>query len=276
MSRRLELLAGLMLLGIGMVVLAADWLATAFVRTGIDDQVLAYWPLLVIVTSFFFLVPALVGRQRRPLRAGMAIPGTVLAVVGGVLLYTSLNDRWLSWSYLWTSLPFSIGIGMYLAGWIADAPAFKWVGSGVAAGAVVAYLVFANIFGDQFRVIGALGIIALIGTDGGTGHVIEYAGDAVRALSMAGRMTLCNMVIEAGGKNGVCDVDEKTLNYVRNRSNLPDWEVFADGEPLPLPASYLLDARGFVAFRHVGRNAADRASDLELLAALRELGRQPR
>jgi hypothetical protein len=138
-------------------------------------------PLLLIILSLFCLVPALTGSQRRPLRAGMAIPGTVLALVGGVLLYTSLSDRWMEWGYLWTSLPFSIGIGMYLAGWISDAPAFKWIGAGVAGGAVVAYLVLATAFGGEaFRLIGALAIIALGGalTIGGLAERLSRKSEA--------------------------------------------------------------------------------------------------
>ncbi len=60
----------------------------------------------------------------------------------------------------------------------------------------------------------ALGIIGRIGTDGATGHVIEYAGEAVRALSMEGRMTLCNMSIEAGARAGMVAPDETTISYV--------------------------------------------------------------
>src|ERR1700757_1973110 len=62
----------------------------------------------------------------------------------------------------------------------------------------------------------ALGIIGQIGTDGATGHVIEYAGPAVRALSMEGRMTLCNMSIEAGARAGMVAPDETTIAYVKN------------------------------------------------------------
>ena len=57
----------------------------------------------------------------------------------------------------------------------------------------------------------ALGIIGRIGTDGATGHVIEYAGEAVRSLSMEGRMTLCNMSIEAGARAGMIAPDETTF-----------------------------------------------------------------
>ena len=73
----------------------------------------------------------------------------------------------------------------------------------------------------------ALGIIGQIGTDGATGHVIEYAGDAVRALSMEGRMTLCNMSIEAGARAGMVAPDETTIAYVKGRRYAPtgaDWE----------------------------------------------------
>ena len=162
MSRTIELLTGLMLLVIGLLVLASDLLSDWFGGLGVSEEVLAWWPILLIGLSLFFLVPALVGRQHPRLRAGMVIPGAILAGVGASLLYSSLADRWSAWSYLWTSAPFSFGLGMYAAGWIADAPAFKWIGSGIAAGAVVAYLAFATAFGGEaFRLVGALGIIAL-------------------------------------------------------------------------------------------------------------------
>src|SRR5881398_1448247 len=64
----------------------------------------------------------------------------------------------------------------------------------------------------------ALGIIGQIGTDGAAGHVIEYAGEAVRALSMEGRMTLCNMSIEAGARAGMVAPDETTFAYVKGKS----------------------------------------------------------
>ena len=67
----------------------------------------------------------------------------------------------------------------------------------------------------------ALGIIGQIGTDGATGHVIEYAGPEVRALSMEGRMTLCNMSIEAGARAGMVAPDETTIAYVAGRRFAP-------------------------------------------------------
>ncbi|MDE2464634.1 MAG: 3-isopropylmalate dehydratase large subunit [Alphaproteobacteria bacterium] len=67
----------------------------------------------------------------------------------------------------------------------------------------------------------ALAIIARIGTAGGTGHVIEYAGEAVRALSMEGRMTLCNMTIEAGARAGLIAPDETTFAYIAGRPRAP-------------------------------------------------------
>jgi 3-isopropylmalate/(R)-2-methylmalate dehydratase large subunit len=72
-----------------------------------------------------------------------------------------------------------------------------------------------------------LAIIGQIGTDGATGHVIEYAGEAIRALSMEGRMTLCNMSIEAGARAGMVAPDEITFAYVEGRRFAPkehDWE----------------------------------------------------
>ena len=71
----------------------------------------------------------------------------------------------------------------------------------------------------------ALAIIGQIGTDGATGHVIEYAGEAIRALSMEGRMTLCNMSIEAGARAGMVAPDEITFAYVKGRRFATrDWD----------------------------------------------------
>src|SRR5258708_7082135 len=73
----------------------------------------------------------------------------------------------------------------------------------------------------------ALGIIGQIGTDGASGHVIEYAGSAVRALSMEGRMTLCNMSIEAGARAGMVAPDDTTIAYVKGKRFAPrgaEWE----------------------------------------------------
>jgi 3-isopropylmalate/(R)-2-methylmalate dehydratase large subunit len=66
-----------------------------------------------------------------------------------------------------------------------------------------------------------LAIIGRIGTAGGTGHAIEFAGSAVRDLSMEGRMTVCNMAIEGGARCGLVAVDDKTLEYVRGRPFAP-------------------------------------------------------
>lgn len=76
-----------------------------------------------------------------------------------------------------------------------------------------------------------LAIIGKIGTAGGTGYVIEYGGEAVRALSMEGRMTICNMSIEAGARAGMVAVDDTTIDYVRGRTYAPegdDWAVAED------------------------------------------------
>jgi 3-isopropylmalate/(R)-2-methylmalate dehydratase large subunit len=66
-----------------------------------------------------------------------------------------------------------------------------------------------------------LAIIGKIGTAGGTGYTIEFAGSAIRSLSMEGRMTVCNMAIEAGARAGVVAVDETTIEYVKNRPFSP-------------------------------------------------------
>jgi len=71
-----------------------------------------------------------------------------------------------------------------------------------------------------------LAIIGRIGTAGGTGSALEFGGDAIRALSMEGRMTVCNMAIEAGARAGMVAVDDTTLEYVRGRPFAPQGEVW--------------------------------------------------
>ena len=76
-----------------------------------------------------------------------------------------------------------------------------------------------------------LGIINRIGTGGGVGHVIEYRGSAIRALSMEGRMTICNMSIEGGARAGMVAPDDTTFAYVEGRPHAPkgpDWEAALD------------------------------------------------
>ncbi|MEB2232465.1 3-isopropylmalate dehydratase large subunit [Xanthomonas campestris pv. campestris] len=73
-----------------------------------------------------------------------------------------------------------------------------------------------------------LAVIGKIGTAGGNGHALEFAGSAIRALSMEGRMTICNMSIEAGARVGMVAVDEKTIAYVKDRPFAPkgaDWDA---------------------------------------------------
>ena len=73
-----------------------------------------------------------------------------------------------------------------------------------------------------------LSIIGKTGTAGGTGHVIEYAGEAIRSLSLEGRMTLCNMAIEGGARAGLVAPDEKTFAYIQGRPKAPKcgaWEM---------------------------------------------------
>lgn len=72
----------------------------------------------------------------------------------------------------------------------------------------------------------ALSIIARIGADGATGHAIEYAGSAIRGLSLEGRLTLCNLSIEAGGRCGMVAPDQTTVDYLRGRPFAPRGEAF--------------------------------------------------
>ncbi len=99
-----------------------------------------------------------------------------------------------------------------------------------------------------------LAIIGKIGTAGGTGHVIEYAGDAVKALSMEGRMTVCNMSVEAGARAGMVAPDETTFAYLKGRPMSPkagQWEqAVAYWKTLPSDQGAAYD-------KEVGLNAAE-------------------
>ena len=97
-----------------------------------------------------------------------------------------------------------------------------------------------------------LAILGEIGTGGGIGHVIEYRGSTIRALSMEGRMTVCNMSIEAGAKAGLIAPDETTLDYLRGRANAPtgdawdaavaDWSTLRSDDDAVWDKEVVLDA----------------------------------
>jgi 3-isopropylmalate/(R)-2-methylmalate dehydratase large subunit len=97
-----------------------------------------------------------------------------------------------------------------------------------------------------------LAIIGEIGTAGGTGHVIEYAGEAIRSLSMEGRMTVCNMSIEGGARAGMIAPDEKTYEFIKGRPKAPKggawdiamryWETLHTDEGAHFDAVVKLDA----------------------------------
>jgi 3-isopropylmalate/(R)-2-methylmalate dehydratase large subunit len=99
-----------------------------------------------------------------------------------------------------------------------------------------------------------LAIIGRIGTAGGTGYAIEFAGQAIRDLSMEGRMTVCNMAIEAGARAGFVAVDEKTIEYVKGRPFAPSaglweqavasWQELHSDEGAKFDEVVMLDASG--------------------------------
>ena len=111
-----------------------------------------------------------------------------------------------------------------------------------------------------------LGIINRIGTGGGAGHVLEYRGSAIRALSMEGRMTICNMSIEAGARAGMVAPDDTTFAYLEGRAHAPagdDWErALDDWRSLPsdpgatFDAEITIDAEGLRPYVSWGTNPA--------------------
>jgi 3-isopropylmalate/(R)-2-methylmalate dehydratase large subunit len=98
-----------------------------------------------------------------------------------------------------------------------------------------------------------LAIIGKIGTDGATGYVVEYTGEAIRSLSMEGRMTVCNMSIEAGARAGMIAPDETTYAYLEGRPHAPngaaweqaldDWRSLATDENARFDKEVAIDAR---------------------------------
>ncbi len=111
-----------------------------------------------------------------------------------------------------------------------------------------------------------LAIIGEIGTAGGTGYSLEYAGEAIRALSMEGRMTVCNMSVEAGAKAGFIAPDEKAYDYVKGRPKAPKGKLWDDArrywDTLPTDEGAFFD-------REVKLDASKAAAD-------RVVGHQPR
>jgi 3-isopropylmalate/(R)-2-methylmalate dehydratase large subunit len=111
-----------------------------------------------------------------------------------------------------------------------------------------------------------LAVVSHLGTGGGAGHVIEFRGEAVRALSMEGRMTLCNMSIEAGARAGLVAVDETTIDYLRGRPGVPEgddfesaaerWRTFTSDDDANFDAEVTLNAAELVPFVTWGTNPA--------------------
>jgi len=107
---------------------------------------------------------------------------------------------------------FTLGTGKT---WLKVPPTMKFVFHGQ----IPAYLTAKDLI---------LAVIGDISVSGATYKTMYFAGEGIQSLTLEDRMTLTNMAIEAGGKNGVCDVDEKTLQYVRQRSRIKSWDVIKD------------------------------------------------
>ncbi len=112
----------------------------------------------------------------------------------------------------------------------------------------------------------ALAIVSSLGTGGGAGHVIEYRGNVIRDLSMEGRMTVCNMSIEAGARAGLVAVDDTTIDYLRTRPSVPQgdafeeaatrWRTFVSDDDAAFDAEVVLRAEDIVPSITWGTNPA--------------------
>ncbi|MCY7403033.1 MAG: 3-isopropylmalate dehydratase large subunit [Cryobacterium sp.] len=115
-----------------------------------------------------------------------------------------------------------------------------------------------------------LAVIARIGTGGGAGYVLEYRGEAIRALSMEGRMTVCNMSIEAGARAGMVAPDQTTYDYLKGRAHAPRgadwdaavayWQTLATDEGASYDAEVIIDANGLEPFVTWGTNPSQGVS----------------
>jgi 3-isopropylmalate/(R)-2-methylmalate dehydratase large subunit len=115
-----------------------------------------------------------------------------------------------------------------------------------------------------------LAVIAEVGTAGGQGHVIEYQGEAIRALSMESRMTICNMSIEAGARAGLVAPDQTTIEYLRGRPHVPSgaafeaeaayWRTFVSDQDVVFDKEVHLDAAMIVPRVSWGTNPAQTVS----------------
>jgi 3-isopropylmalate/(R)-2-methylmalate dehydratase large subunit len=112
----------------------------------------------------------------------------------------------------------------------------------------------------------ALAIVSTLGTGGGSGYVLEYRGEAIRDLSMEGRMTVCNMSIEAGARAGLIGVDDTTIAYLRDRPSVPKgdeldeaiarWRTFVTDDGAQFDAEVVIEAADIVPSLTWGTNPA--------------------
>ncbi len=114
MQNRGTLYAGTILILLGIIFLlftSADWL---LVRFGIEFDAWRFWPLIILFLSAVFWAPILIWWNERPKVIGLAVPASMLLVLGILFLYQSLSRDWGSWAYAWSLIPFSVGLGMFV------------------------------------------------------------------------------------------------------------------------------------------------------------------
>ena len=151
---------GSLIIAIALIALGVIFLLFNFTGVNIGRA----WPVLILVVALAFYIPPLLFPEMRVGLAALFIPGSIIAAVGGILLYDTFTGDWASWAYTWLLIPAGVGLGLLLAAiygrW---GSVVTWVGAGLLIGNVVIFGLVVIIFGSPILKIAAAGMVILIG-----------------------------------------------------------------------------------------------------------------
>ena len=152
------LIGGAFLLGIGILSLLGEVFAGS-------DFWGNFWPFIIIGVGAMFYVGMFAGGKSL---SGLAIPGTIITMIGLILFYQTLSDHWESWSYAWTMILVSVGLGIYIMGWYGEDVSQRDSGKGLMRVGLIMFVLFGGFFeliftsGRAFNLRGAFFPAALI------------------------------------------------------------------------------------------------------------------